>query len=213
MKRALPDLSLYLVLDPVLCGGAEGMIKTALLAAKAGANCIQLRAPGWSTEEVIRCGKELKSVLDPLGSALIVNNDAIAAREIGATGLHVGQSDISPAEARKILGDAALIGLSITSESDIPSLDPACVDYAGVGPVWTTSTKKDAAAAMGLERFKRIVKLLSVPSVAIGGIGLREARELRGSGAAGIAVVSAICGRPDVALATKSLREAFTLSV
>ncbi len=211
MKRTLPDLSLYLVLDPVLCGGADGMIKTACFATEAGASCIQLRAPNWSTEELIRCGRRLKECLTPLGVPLIVNNDALAAKEIGATGLHVGQNDISPAEARKILGERSLIGLSITSEADIPTLDASCVDYAGVGPVWVTSTKKDAAAAIGLERFKQIAQRLPVPSVAIGGIGLKEARLLRGSGAAGIAVVSAICGKTDIAFATKALKEAFTL--
>ncbi len=205
MARPKLDLTLYLVLDPVLCGGSDGMVRTAEIAAKAGATIVQLRAPNWNTEELICCGIKLKGVLDPLGVALIVNNDAMAAKAIGATGLHVGQSDMSPKKAREILGEDVAIGLSITKEEQLASADYALIDYIGVGPVWKTATKKDAAPAMGLEEFTRIAKKARVPSVAIGGIGEKEACLLRGK-AAGIAVVSAICGQKDIFLATKTLK-------
>lgn len=211
MARPQLNLSLYLVLDPVLCNGEDGMIRTAEIAAQSGATVIQLRAPGWDTEKLISCGKKLKDVLDPLGTALIVNNDAVAAKAIGAAGLHVGQSDMSPKEARALLGNDVAIGLSITEESQLTHVDYSLIDYIGAGPVWTTATKKDAAPAMGLDEFSRIAKKTQVPVVAIGGIGLSEARLLRETQAAGIAVVSAICGQKDIALATKALQEAFSL--
>lgn len=210
MARPVLDLTLYLVLDPVLCAGEDGMIRTAEIAAKAGATVIQLRAPGWDTQRLTECGKRLKKVLDPLGVALIVNNDALAAKAIGATGLHVGQSDISPKKAREILGEDVVIGLSITQEEQLTSVDYSLIDYLGVGPVWGTATKKDAAPAMGLDVFSRIAKASRVPAVAIGGIGLNEAALLRETPASGIAVVSAICGKKDIALATKTLKSAFT---
>lgn len=211
MARPQLNLSLYLVLDPVLCAGELGMLRTAEIAAKSGATVIQLRAPGWDTEQLICCGKKLKDVLDPLGTALIVNNDAVAAKAIGAAGLHVGQSDMSPKEARALLGNDVAIGLSITKEAQLTDVDYSLIDYIGAGPVWKTATKKDAAPAMGLDEFSRIAKASCVPTVAIGGIGISEARLLQETPAAGIAVVSAICGQKDIALATKALRDTFLL--
>ncbi len=207
--RTSPDLTLYLVLDPVLCGGSDGMVQTARQAAQAGVTCVQLRAPNWSTQALVDCGLKLKRVLSPYGVPLIVNNDVKAAEIIGASGVHVGQSDMNPRKARALLGKDAVIGLSITRYEEIGTLDPTVVDYAGVGPVYATSTKKDAAPAMGPDVLRRIIENLSVPVVAIGGIGVAQAPEMRCAGARGIAVVSAICGQRDIALATRTLKSAF----
>lgn len=207
--RTSPDLTLYLVLDPVLCGGSDGMVQTARQAAQAGVTCVQLRAPNWSTQALVDCGLKLKRVLSPYGVPLIVNNDVKAAEIIGASGVHVGQSDMNPRKARALLGKDAVIGLSITRYEEIGTLDPTVVDYAGVGPVYATSTKKDAAPAMGPNVLRRIIENLSVPVVAIGGIGVAQAPEMRCAGARGIAVVSAICGQRDIALATRTLKSAF----
>lgn len=207
--RRLIDLTLYLVLDPFLCGGADGMVQTAKLAAQSGATCIQLRAPGWHTDELIDCGRAIRRVLTPFHVPLIVNNDPQAALSIEADGLHVGQSDMPPRLARKLLGEDAFIGLSVTCFDELNTLDPHCVDYAGVGPVFSTTTKTDAAPALGLDEFERITHACPVPVVAIGGIGLKEATLLRARGANGIAVVSAICGQKDVCRATTELKNAF----
>ena len=207
--RTSPDLTLYLVLDPVLCGGSDGMVQTARQAAQAGVTCVQLRAPNWSTQALVDCGLKLKRVLSPYGVPLIVNNDVKAAEIIGASGVHVGQSDMNPRKARALLGKDAVIGLSVTRYEEIGTLDPTVVDYAGVGPVYATSTKKDAAPAMGPDVLRRIIENLSVPVVAIGGIGVAQAPEMRCAGARGIAVVSAICGQRDIALATRTLKSAF----
>ena len=207
--RTSPDLTLYLVLDPVLCGGSDGMVQTARQAAQAGVTCVQLRAPNWNTQALVDCGLKLKRVLSPYGVPLIVNNDVKAAEIIGASGVHVGQSDMNPRKARALLGKDAVIGLSITRYEEIGTLDPTVVDYAGVGPVYATSTKKDAAPAMGPDVLRRIIENLSVPVVAIGGIGVAQAPEMRCAGARGIAVVSAICGQRDIALATRTLKSAF----
>lgn len=208
MRHTL-DLTLYLVLDPVLCGGEEGMIDTARQSVAAGATCVQLRAPNWSTNQTVSCGRRLKQVLTPYAVPLIVNNDVEAARMICADGVHVGQSDMAPEQVRTLLGPNALIGLSITRREEIETLDPSVVDYAGVGPVYSTSTKKDAAPAMGLEELRWITEKLAVPVVAIGGIGAAQAPVMRKAGVSGIAVISAICGQRDIALATRTLKYAF----
>lgn len=117
--RTSPDLTLYLVLDPVLCGGSDGMVQTARQAAQAGVTCVQLRAPNWSTQALVDCGLKLKRVLSPYGVPLIVNNDVKAAEIIGASGVHVGQSDMNPRKARALLGKDVVIGLSITRYEEI----------------------------------------------------------------------------------------------
>ena len=204
------DLTLYLVLDPTLCAGENGMVQTAQIAAQSGATCVQLRAPNWCTDKLISCGNKLKRVLAPYGVPLIVNNDVKAAQMIQADGLHIGQSDMPAAQAREQLGPDAIIGLSITRRNKIGTLDPKLVDYAGVGPVYTTCTKKDAAPAMGPQELRYITEHLSVPVVAIGGIGVAQAPVMRQAGVQGIAVVSAICGQRDIALSTRMLRCAFS---
>jgi len=207
--RRLPDLSLYLVLDPGLCGDEPGMLRTACEAARCGVGCIQLRAPGWSTGRLVALGRDLKKVLRPFGATLIVDNDIVAALLCGADGLHLGQSDANPRLARSLLGEQCLIGLSISNERELANLDSAFVDYAGVGPVMATSTKTDAAPPMGLLAFERIALACPVPCVAIGGIGADTATECAQRGAAGIAVVSAICGKPDIGHEVRRLKTLF----
>ena len=88
------DLSLYLVLDPDLCGGAEGMVRTAQLAAKNGATAVQLRAPEWKKRQWLSTARDLKTVLAPFGVPLIINDQVDVALMVKADGVHVGQDDL-----------------------------------------------------------------------------------------------------------------------
>ena len=101
---ALPDLSLYLVLDPVLCGGADGMVSTAVAAAQGGAGIIQLRAPDWKKRELAACGRALIRALAPYGVPLVVDDQVDVAMAIGAAGAHVGQKDLPAEDARRLMG-------------------------------------------------------------------------------------------------------------
>ncbi|RYH11672.1 thiamine phosphate synthase [Tropicimonas sp. IMCC6043] len=202
--RRLPDLSAYLVLDPDLCAGL-GMVETARAAVAGGVGCVQLRHKTADTAERIEIGRALRTALAGTGAALIVNDDAEAARALSADGLHVGQGDMPAAEARAAIGPEMILGLSVETEAHARAVDPALVDYVGISPVFGTPTKPDHAPPVGLDGLRRIARLCAVPAVGIGGLEPRHAREVIAAGAAGLAVVSAICGRPDPEAAARAL--------
>lgn len=202
-----PDyLSLYLVLDPELCGGERGMVETASLAVAGGASCVQLRAPQWEKSRWLSCGRALKELLAPLGVPLIVNDHADVCLALDADGLHIGQQDLPAAEARALIGPHRLLGLSVSSEQEMRAVDASLVDYVGVGPVFATPTKADAAPAMGWVGLARALAVKPCPAVAIGGIKLPMLPQIAASGADGAAVVSAVCGQPDPRAAAAELR-------
>lgn len=201
------DLSLYLVLDPGLCQ-AHSLVETARLAAAGGATMVQLRDKTGGTDALIATGRTLKQALAGTGVPLIVNDDVEAALAIGADGVHLGQSDMAVAQARRKLGDACVIGLSVTNETMMRAVDPALVDYVGVGPVFPTPTKRNHNPPIGFDGLKRLVDISPVPAVAIGGLKLAHVGEALASGAAGLAVVSAICGQPDPQAASRALAAA-----
>lgn len=209
MSRLLPDLAVYLVLDPLLCGGVAGMVHTATAAVRGGAGVVQLRLKDVGTAERIAAGLALKAALANSAAALIVNDDLDAALAIGADGLHVGQDDLAAAAARARLGPSRLLGVSVHSVATARALDPGLVDYAGAGPVFATPTKADAEAPVGWDGLARITAASPVPVVAIGGIKSGDAAPARAAGAAGLAVVSAICGQPDPEAAARDLVRSF----
>ena len=208
MGRPPLDLSLYLVTDSILCGQL-GVAATVSAAVGAGVTVVQLRDEDATDDELVALGREVMTVLRGTGVPLIVNDRAHLVDAIGASGAHVGQSDLEIHQARAMVGPTAYLGLSVqTVEHVVAAREHAAgtVDYLGVGPVWGTATKLDAAAPGGLERLSQITSASPWPCVAIGGITPERLSMVRGAGALGVAVVSAICGQPDVATATRTLR-------
>lgn len=204
MSRPVPDLSVYLVTDRLLARGRE-LVDVVLAAVRGGATVVQLREKESSARETLELGRALLERLRPLGVPLIVNDRVDLALALGADGVHVGQGDLPPEVARRLLGPKALVGLSITGPADLPTLDPAVVDYAGVGPIFPTGSKADATPALGLEELARLRRLLPVPVVAIGGITAANAAAVIAAGADGISVVSAICSADDCEGAASAL--------
>lgn len=200
--RAL-DLTLYLVLDPDLCGGADEMIETTLAALHGGVTVVQLRAPNWKKRAIAECARELLRVM-PASVPLIINDHADVAHAVGAAGVHVGQKDLSPEDCRLIVGPDAFVGQSISNIDELSSLSPAA-DHIGIGPVFPTGTKKDAAPVVGLDGLRSLLQHAPVPAVAIGGIHEGNARSVYETGVAGIAVVSAVCGKSDPEAAARTL--------
>ena len=199
------DLSLYLVLDPDLCGGPAEMVRTARLAAENGATVVQLRAPGWKKRQWLEVARELKAVLAPFGVPLIINDHVDVALAIDADGVHVGQDDLSPGETRRLIGPDKILGLSVANAAELAAVPEEGVDYLGIGPVYPTGTKPDAATATGVLLFGELVAGTRLPVVAIGGINGGNCAPLFAAGAQGVAVVSAICGQADPAEATAKL--------
>ncbi|HET7477813.1 MAG TPA: thiamine phosphate synthase [Dermatophilaceae bacterium] len=193
--------------DTALCG-EFGVTATVSAAVTAGVTLVQLRDPLATDAELVALGRSIRQVLQ--GVPLIVNDRVHLVAEIGADGAHVGQADLPVTDARAMLGDAAYLGLSVQTVEQVAAAGPlAALDYLGAGPVWPQSTKPDAADPGGLDMLAGIVARSPWPVVAIGGVTAAGMPLLRSAGAAGGAVVSAICGQPDVTAATAALRAAW----
>lgn len=204
------DYSVYLVLDPVLTENL-GMVKTAELAVEGGATIVQLRAPQWKKRRRYECAIELKKVLSAYHVPLIIDDDVDIAIACDAAGVHVGQKDLPVDIVRKMMGPDKIVGLSINTIDEMRLVDPKIVDYVGIGPIFSTSTKPDAAAPIGFDGLCELIKLSPVPAVAIGGIKKRHVKEVVQAGAQGLAVVSAICGQSSPLECAKELSHLWKL--
>lgn len=206
ISRTQFDLSLYLVLDPELCGGIAGMVATVYEAVENGVTCVQLRSEKDVNKRYwYEAGMMLKAVLEDYNVPLIVNDHVDVALAIDADGVHIGQNDL-PAEAvRRMLGPNKILGLSVGSVNELNAVKLHDVDYVGVGPVFATTTKQDARPAMGVEGLASIVASRAIPKVAIGGIHESNVQSVMATKVNGVAVVSAICGQSNVGTATRKL--------
>lgn len=198
------DLSLYLVTDrPLSLGRPIEEVVTA--AVEGGVTMVQLREKECSTGEFITLARTLKEALAPHGVPLIINDRVDVALAVDAEGVHIGQSDMSYEDARRLLGPDKIIGLSVENFSDLERANSLEVDYVGISPVYGTPTKRDTAEPFGLEGLRRAVALSVHPTVAIGGMNATTIGEVMLSGVDGVAVVSAICSAPSPRKAAQEL--------
>jgi thiamine-phosphate pyrophosphorylase len=197
------DLSLYLVVGPDATAGRD-VTSVALAAVRGGATMIQLRYKSGASE-IMHSAREVIEVLRPTGVPVIINDRVDLARALGAQGVHVGQGDATPADARRVLGEEAIVGLSITDPAQLGAVDPEVVDYLGVGPIFPTGSKPDATPPLGLETLSLIARSVRLPVAAIGGITEENAGAVIRAGADGLAVISAICAADDPEDAARTL--------
>lgn len=200
-------LELYLVTDSLLCRGRD-LVDIVLQAVAGGVTMVQLREKELCTRDFIAEAKALKSHLAPLGIPLIINDRVDVALASDADGVHIGQSDMPYADARRLLGGGKVIGLSVENFDQIVEANALDVDYVGISPVFATPTKTDTSAPFGLDGLEEAVRISVHPTVAIGGMNLSTASSVMGRGADGIAVVSAIMAAEDPRRAAAELREA-----
>lgn len=170
-----------------------------------GATLIQLREKNRERDDLIEIARAIRDMTREAGALFIINDDPGLAARVGADGVHVGQDDLPADEARRMLGPLAIIGLSATSPDEAARADPAVVDYVGVGPVFPTPSKDDAAPPLGLRGVAAAVQASRLPVVAIGGIDASNASQVMVTGAAGVAVISAVSGKRDMAASTRAL--------
>lgn len=170
-----------------------------------GATFVQLREKDAPREEVVQLARELLEVCRAAGVPFVVDDDVSVAREVGADGVHVGQSDMACAAARAELGPDAIIGVSAQTVEQALAAQAAGADYLGVGAVIPTATKPDAAD-VSFEELTAICRAVDIPVVAIGGLNARTVGQLVGSGVDGAAVVSAIFAAEDCEVAARELR-------
>ena len=194
---------LYVVTDPEAALPVPDQVRAA---AKGGARIIQIRDKTAPDARIAALVHALLPEMAALGVCLIVNDRVEVALAVGAHGLHIGQGDGDPVAIRRRLPPGMILGLSIETEAQARHVPP-CVDYAGAGPVRATPTKPDHAAPIGFAGLARITALLPMPSYAIGGISPGDAAALRGAGAVGMAVVSAVTRAADPVAAARALVE------
>ena len=185
----MKNFGLYLVMTDPLVGYA----KCAEAAVKAGVRIVQLRMKKASREEILRQGRDVRSVTAGTDTLFIVNDDPEIALELGADGVHVGQDDVSPREIRKRFPEIGIIGLSTHNLKQVEKAREEKIDYIGVGPVYATPTKEIPDPTLGLDKMRAMIELSPCPAVAIGGINCQNAKDVVGAGAKNIAVVRAVC--------------------
>ena len=170
-----------------------------------GATMVQVREKELTGARLEQDARAVQAVCRKHGVPFIMNNDVDLAQKLDADGVHVGQSDLPAAEARRRLGPAKIIGVTARTVAEAQAAEAAGADYLGSGSVFGTSTKLDAKT-MPLETFRVITASVQIPVVAIGGISAANAGALKAHGAAGLAVVSSLFGAADITEAARTLR-------
>lgn len=158
---------------------------------KAGIKTIQLREKNLSDDELLKEAVSLKKISDKYDAIFIVNDNVEVAKKADASGVHIGQSDMGIIEARKILGSEKIIGVSVQTVDEAVLAEKNGADYLGVGSIFLT-TSKDDAISVSIETLKSICNTVKIPVVAIGGINETNIDLLRGTGIAGVAMISGI---------------------
>ena len=176
--------------------------------AAGGARLVQLRAKTLGDAALLRLAREVVAAATESGLAVIVNDRPDVARIAGAAGVHVGQEDLPPAACRAVLGPSAIVGLSTHDPEQFAAGAREPVDYLAVGPVYPTRTKANPDPVVGLELLQAVRPRWTGTLVAIGGITEENAAAAIEAGADGVAVVSAVFARDDVAEAVRRLRRA-----
>jgi thiamine-phosphate pyrophosphorylase len=195
-------LRLYLCTGPVPGGDLVGAVEEAVTG---GVTLVQLRGKEYPSRELFTLALELRKLTRKHGVPLIINDRLDIALAAEADGVHLGQSDLPVAEARRVAGGNFVIGASAHNPGEARRAEAAGADYLGAGAVFPTGSKGDIAALIGPGGLAAICGAVRIPVVGIGGIGPANVREVKAAGAAGIAVISAILSRPDAGAAAAEL--------
>jgi thiamine-phosphate pyrophosphorylase len=203
------DLRLYALIDPAVAGGRTLVDIAQQIAGSA--TLVQLRDKHGSTRVMVEEARALRAVLEPNNIPLLVNDRVDVALAAEADGVHIGQDDMAPGDARLLLGRSAIIGLSIKTveQAKVAPLD--LLDYVAIGGVYSTTSKDNAAAPIGIDGLRTIVQVIRArdphyPICAIAGINSGNAADVIAAGAGGVAAISALSLAPDPAVAAQELR-------
>jgi len=206
MKLENVDYSLYLVTDRKLARGRPTLdiVKAAV---QGGVTCVQLREKECSTLDFIEQALTIKDFLKARAVPLIINDRMDVALAIEADGVHLGQTDMPLATAKKIIGNSMIIGISAESLEDAVAAEKGGADYLGVSPIYATPTKNDTAPPLGLAGLRAVREAVKLPLVGIGGLNRDNAAAVIKNGGDGVAVVSAIVAADDPAAAAGNIKQ------
>lgn len=202
-RCAQKDLTLYAITDRHWLNGQtlKSQVEKAL---KGGATMIQIREKDLDEKAFLSEAEELLALCRSYGVPFIVNDNVELAVKIGADGVHVGQSDMNARDVRALIGNDKILGVSTQTVEQALFAQECGADYLGVGAVFPTGSKDDAEV-LDRKTLMDICKAVSIPVVAIGGITKDNVRELKGTGIAGISVISAVFAQKDIQNATAEL--------
>ena len=203
-KDYLHRMKLYVLISGKIA--ARSVNETARLVIDGGADAIQLREKTISDDEFISLAGEIRDITTKRGTLLIINDRVRVAREVNADGVHLGQHDMSITEAREIIGNEKIIGVSTHNITQARQAQEDGADYIAIGPVYPTTTK-DYEPSIGLEVIQELSREINIPFLAIGAITLENLDEVLKAGASRVAVCSAIIGSDDIALTTRRFKE------
>jgi thiamine-phosphate pyrophosphorylase len=204
-KESDRRLLLHVLTDREWSRGRD-MLTVATAALDGGATVIQLRDKHASTRTLIEEGLALRALTRQRGALLIVNDRVDVALAVEADGAHVGQEDLPPVMARRLLGSGRILGVSAATIQEAREAVVAGADYLGVGPIFATATKADAGPATGTRLLSECAREFSLPLIAIGGITVENAAQVIQAGATGIAVITAVVHAEDITGAARQLR-------
>ncbi len=171
---------------------------------KNGATFLQIREKNMTHDELVKEAVHIKEIAARYNVPVVIDDDIYAVMEADVDGVHIGQNDMDYVEARKLLGDNKIIGMTAPSVALAKKAEELGADYIGAGAVFSTNTKKDTKP-LELSTLKEICNSVSIPVVAIGGIDHSNVRELKGTDIDGVAVISALFGASNPGKATKEL--------
>ena len=207
------DIRLHAILDPALCRDRD-LGACARAAAKGGATLLQYRDKSGDVRAMMENARTIRAALEGSGVPLLINDRIDVALASGADGVHVGQGDMPAADARRLLGPDAIVGLTIRTVQHAEAAPLDAIDYACIGGVFDTLSKENPTA-IGLDGWREAAGHFrahapDLPVGAIAGIDAGNARDVMAAGADGVAVISAIFAADDIERATRQLREALS---
>ena len=203
-KDFLHRIRLYVLISSNIA--KKSVKETARLVIDGGADAVQLREKTISDRKFISLAREVRDITTKRGSLLIINDRVHVVRKVNADGIHLGQQDMSALEARNIIGDEKIIGVSTHSITQARQAQKDGADYIAIGPIYPTSTKGHEPS-VGIEILHEISEAVSIPIIAIGAITLENLDVVLKAGASRIAVCSAIIGSKDIYSSTRQFKE------
>lgn len=210
MTRANPHLpgGLYAVCDDGVRADLS-LVRKGELLLEGGAKVLQLRVKRTGAREALAVARRLSALCRSAGAVCLIDDRVDWAMMANAHGVHLGDDDLPPAEARALLGPERIVGVTVRGAEAARQAAGAGADYVGLGPVFATATKQVDAAVLGVETLAAAVRACPLPVVAISGISLANIDTVAAAGAHGAAVISDLLNAADIPARARALAEAF----
>lgn len=189
-------MGIYFITDSKLT--KKNIFEDVKAAIKSGVKIIQYREKNLPKEKMIEEAIKIREMCKENNVLFLINDCVDIALKVNADGVHLGLEDIPYEKARALLGKEKIIGMTAHNKEEAINFEKQGADYIGISPIFTTTTKPDAGNAIGTEKLKKIVNLIKIPCVAIGGINENNIKEVIKTGAEGIAIISAIVAKDNV---------------